>query len=135
MGTNFHTDYLASKAIVQVRLDEPNKPGMNGSVVVFRDEATMRQAAQLMGRKGPGDVDVVGQKYNFERKGGGAVTLYAIHYDNVKRDQNNQDKPATPAEIFDDVVPTVPVMATKPGEPQVREAIANYLRSKAKTKE
>jgi hypothetical protein len=131
--THFHTDYLAKKAIVNVKLDEPKAPAQNGSVVVFRDEATLRSAAALMGRQGPGDIDVMnGHKYTFPKKGGGTITLYGLHYDNVKRDR--EDIPETPADVIERVTPTVSIVAKNAGDPAVKDAIENFLRARQQEK-
>lgn len=131
MGTRFEIDYLAAKAVVNVKLDDKAGAGMNGSVILFKDEASVQAAAKLMGRKGPGNVELTGQKYKFAKNGGGELVLYGIHYDNVVRDEKNQDKTPTPAEVFEAEVPTISVMAKEPGGDVVKNAIREYLVKKA----
>lgn len=131
----FLAEYLASKALVNIRLDDRQKdgvvPALNGSVVVFRDEATMRKAAELIGRKGPGDVDVDGAyKFEFPKQGGGTIQLFGVQYDNVKRDEHNQSLAPTPAEILEKSVPTVSAVAKKGGDAEVKQALEKFLRSR-----
>jgi hypothetical protein len=118
--SKFMAEYLASKALVNVRLDDmQNKkiiPALNGSVAIFRDEATAQKAAELMGRKGPGDVDIDGAvSFEYPKKGGGTFKLFGVYYDNVKRDEHNQSLPPTPAEILEKSVPGISAVTKDAG--------------------
>lgn len=121
------TDFLVSKAIVNVQLSEPKTVGMNGSVLVFKDEALAKRAAELMGRKGPGDVDVEPVTYTFKRQGGGEITLHGVSYDNVKRDAANQHKHPTPAEVIEAAKPSISVVAKRADEAAVRQAVGEFI--------
>jgi hypothetical protein len=131
----FLAEYLASKALVNVRLDDKQKdkiiPALNGSVAVFRDEASMQKAAELMGRKGPGDVDIDGTfTFEYPKKGGGTVRLFGVHYDNVKRDEHNKSLAPTPAETLEKSVPTVSAITKDAGGQEVKDAVEKFLRAR-----